>query len=83
MPAMRISASVLINYGTTFVDVNLPGFENGIVMQARSAIRISWGADDTAYFTYDIMTEPVIVPPGCRIRAETGTADVIRMGVAY
>lgn len=74
--------SIITNVSTTFQTLAVPGATGYVVFQSRAAVRLVWGADDTAYFTYGIMAEPVILPDGFRIRAEVGTADVVVMGTA-
>ncbi len=74
--------STLFNVSTTFQEVDLPGAETHVVFQSRAAVRLVWGSVDASYYTYGIMTEPVILPANFRIRAETGTADVVLMSVS-
>ena len=74
------TSSIITTVTTTFQTLAVPGATGFVVFQSRAAVRLVWGSDDAAYFTYGVMTEPIILPDGFRIRAETGTADVVVMG---
>jgi len=72
--------SKIITLTTAYQTLSVPGATGFVIFQSRSAVRLVYGADDTAYFTYGVMAEPVILPDGFRVRAEAGTADVVVMG---
>lgn len=74
------TSSKIINVDTTLQTLSVPGASGFVVFQSRGAVRLVWGTDDTAYFTYGVMAEPVVLPSGFRVRAEAGTVDVVVMG---
>lgn len=51
-----------------------------VLIQSSAPVRVTWGSNDVVYFTYEAV-EPILLPAGFRIRAET-TATLTYVGVS-
>jgi len=72
-----VSGTMVIVLDMEFRPVMFPGGATHLLFQARQAVRLVWGANDAAYYSYGRMERPTMLPAGFRARAEAGTATIV------